>query len=294
MKKIKNKKFILIFACCMLYFLSGCGEKQKKAVIKKFPVKAVEVKRDIIKESLFYVGDIKAKDEVIVYPRVTGKIIEKVLEEGDQVKKGDVLAYIDRDEVGFQFKKAPVEAPIDGVMGMVYVDIGTSVSPQIPVGLVVNMDAVRVNVNVVERDLPKIKKGQTAQIELDAYPEEMFNGRIEKVSPMVDLASRTAFVEIVIPNRAHRIKPGMFARIKILIKEREGALIIPRDAIIREDSSNYVFVVKDNQAFRKKIELGINENNKFEVIKGLEEGELAVTMGNTRLKDGVKVEVIKE
>ena len=138
------------------------------------------------------------------------------------------------------------------------------------------------------------KEGQIAKINVDAYPDELFEGVVDKVSPIVDLNSRTALVEIEIPNDNHKLKPGMFARIKILIEEKEGVLTIPRDAIIRENSSHYVFVVKNNRVDRKKIETGLHEDNKFEVINGLSEGELVVTMGNTRLKEGDTVEVVED
>jgi len=294
---LDEKNYFILLICAMLGFglLLGCAKKvPTKDEATKIPVSVIQVKKGSLRETLFYVGDIKADDEAIVYPKVTGKIVEKLVKEGDLVKKGDVLAYIDRDEVGFEFEKAPVESPIDGVVGKVHVDIGTSVSPQVPVGLVVNMDVVEVEVNVVERDLPKIKEGQMAQVEVDAYPNEIFEGMVERVTPVVDLVSRTASVEIEIPNKDYRLKPGMFARIKILIKEREDVLIITRDAIILEDSSNYVFVVKDgDKVQRQKIEIGLHEDNEFEVIKGLGEGEVVVTMGNARLKNGDTVKIIK-
>ncbi len=283
---------ILIFTFCI--FLSGCSPRIPQEEAIKMPVRAIEVKKGVLKEILFYVGDIKAEDEVVVYPKVSGKIIEKVAKEGDLVKEGDILAYVDRDEVGFKFKKAPVESPIDGVLGRVYVDRGTSVSASIPIALIVNMDKVKVRIDAVERDLPKIKVGQRAEVRVDAYPEEIFVGSVEKVSPIVDLASRSAPIEIEIPNAEHRLNPGSFARIKILIKKRRGVLIIPRDAIIKEDSSNYVFVVKNNKAHKQKIETGLNEDNKFEVINGLSEGEFVVTMGNTRLEQGDLVEIVEE
>ncbi|MBL7131699.1 MAG: efflux RND transporter periplasmic adaptor subunit [Candidatus Omnitrophica bacterium] len=279
--------------------LTGCSPRIPQEEVIKMPVRAIEVKRGVLKEILFYVGDIKAEDEVVVYPKVSGKIIEKLAKEGDLVKEGDVLAYVDRDEVGFKFQKAPVESPIDGVLGRVYVDRGTSVSASIPIALIVNMDKVKVRIDAVERDLPKIKVGQRAEVRVDAYPEEIFVGSVEKVSPIVNLASRTAPIEIEIANLQHRLNPGSFAKVKILVKEREGVLIIPRDALIKEDSSNYVFVVKNNKAHKahkvhkQKIELGLCENNKFEVINGLKEGELIITMGNARLKEGDMIEVVR-
>ena len=300
MNKIKRPKFLrftsafwmLIFGFSILF--SGCERPVAERETAKIPVSAVTAERGILRETLFYVGDIKAEDEAPVYPKVTGKIIEEVAREGVPVKKGGALLYIDRDEVGFQFEKAPVESPIDGIVGEIYVDKGANVSPQIPVALVVNMDRVKVRLDVTEKDLTRVKEGQPASVKVDAYPDEEFAGMVEMVSPVVDLSSRTAGAEILIPNGEHKLKPGMFARIEILTRKSEKTLIITRDAIIKENSSHYVFVVgDDNRVRRRKIEIGLRENNRFEVIAGLAEGEVVVTMGNTRLKEGDMVDIIE-
>ena len=293
------KRFILIAMICSRIFLmgislSGCA-KGKREKVDAIPVAGVQVKSGNLMETLFYVGDIKAQDEAEVYPRVSGKLLENTVKEGDRVKKDDTVAFIDRDEIGFEFEKSPVESPIEGIIGMVYLDRGVSVSSNTAIAKVVDMDIVKIRVDVVERDLPKLKVDQVAQIYVDAYPKRFFEGVVDRVSPVVDLASRTALVEIKIPNKDYRLKPGMFARVKILIREREGVLTIPRDAVIKEDSSNYVFVVKNNnKVYRQKIEVGLRENNKFEVINGLSEGEIVVTMGNTRLKEGDTVEIVDD
>ena len=282
---------IIMFS--VLFNTAGCGRKGQKDKEEAIPVGAVKTARGDIAVKLFYVGDIKARYQIKVYPKVTGKLLENVVKEQNRVKKGDVIAYIDRDEIGFEFEKAPVESPINGIVGNMYLDKGEDVTHNTVVAQIVDMDVVEVRVNVVERDLPRIKEGQSSEIMVDAYPDGVFKGSVERVSPVVDINSRTALVEIKIPNDNHRLKPGMFARIKILIDKKEDALIIPQDAIIKEDSSNYVFVVKaDSKAHRQKIEVGLNENNRFEVIKGLGENELVVTMGNVNLKEGDLVEVV--
>ncbi|MBU3958366.1 MAG: efflux RND transporter periplasmic adaptor subunit [Candidatus Omnitrophica bacterium] len=288
-------KFIVILMLSIALIFGGCQKKdlETKKGPQITPVKAIRVELGGLDETLEYIGNIKAKDEVIVYPKVSGKIIEKVKQDGNPIDKGEVIAYIDRDEVGLRFENAPVESPLAGIVGRLYVDIGSNVTPEIPVALVVNMDIVKVKINIVERDLPRIKLAQAVYVKVDAYPELAFEGKIEKISPVVDLLSRTALVEVAIANSDHRLKPGMFARIKILIRKKENVLVIPRDAIIKEDSSNYVFLVNsDNKAHRQKIEIGLHENNKFEVISGLNQGEIVVTMGNTLLNEGDAVEVI--
>lgn len=288
-----NPKIISTIVLSLL-FITGCQTKEKVKVQEAIAVSVYEVRLGTIQETIDYVGNIKAQDEAIVYPKVSGKIIQKIKEEGSFVNKDDAIAYIDRDEIGLKFEKAPVESPLDGIVGEVYVDIGSKVSPQSPVALVVNMEEVKVEINVIERDLPKIKLGQIAYVKVDAYPQEIFEGKVEKISPIVDLVWRTSPIEIEIPNSDYRLKPGMFARIKILIRGKQNVLIIPRDAIIKEDGLRYVFIVdKDNKVHQQKIELGLHENNKFEVINGLAEGQIVVTMGNIRLKEGDTVEIIQ-
>lgn len=296
---IKIQKFrfpviILIFTFCILNFLTGCERKKVEKKFRPMPVEASQVKLDSIQEKLFYVGDIKALEQVKVFPKVTGKVIKNLVKENDKVSKGECLALIDRDEVGFKYESSPVLSPISGVVGQVYLDIGETVFPDTAIAEVVNMDKVRVKVNVVERDLPKIQEGQVCQIKVDAYPEEIFQGLVVSVSPVVDISSRTALVKLEIPNQNYRLKPGMFARIWIVINDLPAVLCIPRDAIIREDSSTFVMVVKNGKVEKRKIGLGLEENNKFEVIEGLQERELVVTLGKERLKDGDLVKIVGE
>jgi membrane fusion protein (multidrug efflux system) len=294
---MSERKARIILGCMLIFVVmfAGCEKKERTRQVVPITVSIVRLEKGIIYDAIQFVGDVKAFDRAEVFPRASGKVKEKLKQEGDSVKKDEVIMYVDRDEVGFQFQRVPVESPIGGIVGMVYVDVGASVSPQTAVALVVNMDVVKVEINVVEKDLPRVEAGQTAKIQVDAYPDEVFQGAVEWVSPVVDLASRTATAEILIPNADFRLKPGMFARIKILVDKRENVLLIPRDALIRENSSNYVFVVKDdNKVYRRKIETGLNENNTFEVVSGVSEGELVVTMGNTLLKEGDLVKAVME
>jgi membrane fusion protein (multidrug efflux system) len=292
----KRKAEIILFLIFIFVgMFTGCEKKEQARQRLPIAVSVVRAEKETLFDTIHFVGDVKAIDEAEVFPRASGKVKEKLKQDGDLVKKYDILAYVDRDEVGFEFEKLPVESPIDGVVGRVYVDKGMSVSPQTPIALVVNMDTVKVKINVIEKDLPKIAVGQIAKIQADAYPDEVFQGAVERISPVVDLDSRTATAEIMILNTDFRLKPGMFARIKVLVDKREDVLVIPRDAMIRENSSYYVFVVgPDNKVLRQKIETGLNENNKFEVISGLSEGELVVTMGNTLLKPGDIVKAVIE
>ncbi|MDD5097119.1 MAG: efflux RND transporter periplasmic adaptor subunit [Candidatus Omnitrophica bacterium] len=282
-------KLILIIICGV-FLVSGCApEKTKEKLIEAIPVKIDKVKLQELSEILDYSGDIKAQDEATIYPKVSGKIIEKVKEDGALINKGEVICYIDRDEVGLKFEKAPVESTLTGILGRVYVDLGENVTVNTPVAFVVSMDKVKIGLDIPEKYLPKITVGQQAIISVDSWPEEKFIGIITKVSPVVDLATRTAPVEITVENKEYRLKSGMFAKISLVIEARNNVPVVLREAIMGRDPDNYVFVVENNKAVLKKIKLGIRQGPYFEVSQGLKEGDAVVIMGQQMIADGALV-----
>ena len=286
----KSYFIILIFAFCILGFFAGCGKKQEvKKEAEAIPVKVMQVKSQDIQQILDYIGNIKAQNEAVVYPKVSGKILEKVKEDGSPVNKGEVIAYIDRDEVGLKFEKAPVESPLAGIIGRVYVDIGSSVTPQTPVALVVNMDRVKINLDIPERYLPAMSLGQEAVITTDAYPGEEFIGKVTKISPVLSLETRSSPIEIVIENNGHRLKSGMFARVKLVIQQHKDVPVIIKEAIMGKAPDLYVYVVENKKAVFRKITPGLRQGEYFEVQAGLRAGETVVIMGQQRLRDNASV-----
>jgi membrane fusion protein, multidrug efflux system len=269
--------------------LSGCSQADKKPEVDTIPVRVMKIKLQDIKEILAYTGDVKAHDEAVVYPKVNGKIIEKLKEDGSRVNKGEVIAYIDRDEVGFEFNKAPVESPLTGIIGRVYVDRGTNVSPQTPVALVVDMDKVKIGLDIPGKYLPRIAMGQQAEVSVDAYPDKVFEGKVSKISPIVDLDTRTAPIEIMVDNPDYYLRPGMYARAGLVLDNRKSVPVVLKEAVSGKAPENYVFVVNGNTANKKNIELGIRQGAYFEVTSGLEQGDLVVMMGQQRLRDKAKV-----
>lgn len=289
LKKTKLDKYPF-FMLLAVFLAFGC-EKKIKALEDKgnIPVKVIKVELQTIKNTLDYVGDIKARDEAVVYSKVNGKVIEKLKENGEEVKKQDVIAYIDRDEVGFKFEKAPVESPLSGTIGRIYVDIGTSVTVQTPVALVVALDKVKINLNIPELYLPKISLEQTVEVHLDAYPEEKFTGAVSNISPVLDLETRTAPVEILIENSQRKLKSGMFARAELILGEHANVPVIVKEAIMGRGSEIYAYVVEAGSARRKNLTLGLRQGALYEVTSGLKEGDLVVVMGQQKLYDGVAV-----
>ncbi len=294
-KNILYNKYIFIAGLAAVLFFSGCQNKpdavKAGAASEAIPVKAEKVILRDIFETLDYVGNIKAKDEVIVYPKVSGKIIQKVKEDGNTVEKNEAIAYIDRDEVGLKFEKAPVQSPLSGIIGRVYVDIGQNVDMQTPVALVVSMDKVKIDFDTPEKYLPRVSLGQQARINVDAYPQQEFLGQVSKISPVVDLTTRSAPVEITVDNPGHRLKSGMFAKVRLILEEHKNVPVILKEAVIGREPDLYVYVIENNRAVLKKITLGLREGPYYQVREGLKQGDIVVIMGQQRLRDNAQVSV---
>jgi len=282
------KKFI--FFLIISFLLSGCQPRQAKIKVEEnIPVRVSRIEFRELEETIDYVGNIKAQDEVMVYPKVSGKILEKVKDEGSQVNKGEAIAYIDRDEVGLKFEKAPVESPLSGMVGRVYVDIGTNVSVQTPIALVVAMDKVDIDLDIPEKYLPVISLGQEAKVNVDAYPQEEFSGQVTKISPVVDLLTRSAPIEITLDNPQLRLKSGMFAKVKLILQTHKDTPIILKEAVMGKEPNLYVYVIENKKAASRKVTLGIRQGPYYEVQQGLKEGDLVVIMGQQRLYEGAIV-----
>jgi len=271
-----------------------------KRTVEKVTVKAMPVKREDLNFILSYVGSIKAKDEINVFSKVPGKLLTYVASEGQAMEKGQTIALIDRDETGLKFELAPVESPINGVLGKTLLDkganilAGSGIGGGTPLAIVVNMDEMTVKINVPEPDIPYMKNGLEAQIKVDAYPEDNFAGEVTKVSEVVDPGTRTLPIEITIPNPDHKLKSGMFARIKIIADQHKDALVLLQDTLVQELGANYVFIVEDHTAKKKKVTTGIKEDSKVEILEGLHEDEQVIVFGQQGLKDGTPVEIVEE
>jgi len=271
-------------------FIPACGRKapvpQKEESIA---VRAVRVNLQDIRQTLDYVGDIRASEEAVIYSRVPGKVIEKLKEDSSIVEKGDVIAYIDRDEVGFKFEKAPVESPMKGTIGRFYCDIGQNVTLQTPIALVVDMDKVEIVLDIPEKYLPRVSVGETAYIGIDAYPGENFPGKVTKVSPVLDLDTRTAPAQITVDNPYHRLRSGMFAKVSLVIQEHKAVPVILKEALCGRGEDSYVYVVENGRAIQKKVKLGLRQGPYYEVENGLKPGDMVVVMGQQKLYDGAGV-----
>ena len=258
-------------------------------------VKVAQVIKGEVEDKISCVGNIAGKEEVILMSKIPGKIDSFLVKEGDKVKKDDVLVLIDRDIEGMKYEKASIKSPLNGVVLKKFLDEGSQVEPsvnpmmRVPVIMVANIDTVKVLVNVSEKYLGRLKESAEAEVKVDAYPDEVFLGKITRIAPLVDLATRTAEAEIEISNEEHRLKPGMFARVNLILEKKENTLVVPIKAVLNENNCKYVFIINGSIAHKKKVKTGIYQKDSVEIIEGLNEGEDVIIEGNYGLKDGANV-----
>ncbi len=143
--------------------------------------------------------------------------------------------------------------------------------------------------NLVERDLRKVSVGAGAAVSVDAYPGETFSGRVARVAPVLDPATRTAEMEIEVPNPTGRLKPGMYARVRLISANKDNALVVPKSAMVDAQGRRGVYMVQKGQAVFRAVSLGLEEPDRIEVTDGLKEGDEVVTTGASALRDGAKV-----
>lgn len=182
-----------------------------------------------------------------------------------------------------------IRSPVTGFVGQRFLDAGGFASTGSPVFSVVDIRLVRLVANLVERDLRRVRTGTPAAVEVDAFPGETFTGRVARVAPVFDPQTRTAQMEIEVPNPTGRLKPGMYARVSLRVAQKPDAIAVPRNAIVERPGERGVFVVDGQTARYRRVDVGIQAPDRVEIVAGVREGERVVTTGSAALRDGDRV-----
>lgn len=196
-----------------------------------------------------------------------------------------------------------LRAPYSGVITGKYFNDGElfSPTPNTPAGKaalvsMVQLNPVKVMVNLSEKYLPLVKTGMTATISTDVYPDKEFSGKVFRIHPTISAATRTFVAEVRVPNKNETLKPGMFARVSLKLGETE-ALIVPAIAVLQQAGTNERYVMLHNNGSAKKVMVQIvnRHDDQLEISSPeIQGGEELIYAGQTRLEDGNKVNVVAE
>ncbi len=323
---------------------AGCGNTGSKtaqttAVEETIPSVTVEqVSVREVPQDATYTSTIQAYVKNNIAPQTAGRISRILVDVGDNVKAGQVVAEMDQTqlaqvelqlrnnetelkrlrelyevgglsksdldqiEMAYNVSKtqydnlkenATLVSPINGVITARNYDAGDMYAMSAPIYTVEQIVPVKLLVGISETDYSKVKKGDSVEITADALPGKTFYGKIRKIYPTVDPATRTFTVEVVVDNNYSTLRPGMFARATVKFGVN-NSVVIPDVAVVKQQGSGerFVYVLNaDGTVTYQKVVLGRRMGAEYEVLEGIADGAKVVTGGQIRLKDGIKVTV---
>lgn len=222
----------------------------------------------------------------------------KSLYEAGGLSKSDLdaieLQYnVTKTQVDNLLENTVLRSPVNGVVTARNYDQGDMYSMSAPIYTVEQIVPVKLLVGISESDYSKVKKGDSVEITADAIPDKTFYGKVEKIYPTIDPATRTFTVEVVVSNNYKTLRPGMFARVTVNFGAN-NSVVIPDVAVVKQQGSGerFVYILNDdNTVTYQKVVLGRRMGAEYEVLEGVEDGAKVVTGGQIRLKDGIKVTV---
>ncbi|MCL2243301.1 MAG: efflux RND transporter periplasmic adaptor subunit [Treponema sp.] len=308
-----NGLFILIIT---VFLLPGCtrvnqllerfgltDNSSASQTVQDVPVFAVNTTLAVegqIQEYISLSGDIVAGSTVDAYSDAAGRVTRIYVSVGSWVSRGDRIATVDPSRPGMTFMESTVTSPISGTIAMLPAQVGMTISQAVPLARIQAAGALEIKLNVAERFISKMAMNLPCEITLDAWPGEVFLGSVRELSPNVDPASRTMEVRVNVRDTASRLKPGMFAKVRVITERKDHIVKIPASAVITRFGEQYVYVTRrdsENPAYnivrKRVITQGILIDGIMEVQKGLEPGEEIVVRGQTLLDDGSRVNIIE-
>ncbi len=285
---------LLAGGCDIIPFGRG-AEDDAEPEEPTFAVAADEAGTETIVDSIRVNGDLESAATVDVFPDAFGDVHELNVRVGQQVSRDEVIARIDQSRPGQSFQPSPVRAPISGTITSIPVRVGSKVQQGQPVARMATTGELELRTHVAERYIGRLELGQSAEVQLAAFPGETFAARVIELSPVVDPATRTMEVKLEFESPDARLRPGMFARVRIITEEREGVTVVSPDAVVTRLGRQYVFVIdEDERVEQREVELGIQSAEYIEIRSGVAPGERVVVQGQNQLEDGVRVRLVDE
>jgi multidrug efflux pump subunit AcrA (membrane-fusion protein) len=294
------KKFIAVAIAVLLvgvvsYRACVTIRAKKEALSQKVPEKVVPVRvvrprlREIV-EKVRASGSLQARAEVLLLPKVGGKIVRNLVQMGSPVRKGDIVSVINRDEVGYDFKPYEVRSEGRGVVARILLNPGASVSPATPIMAIVDVDTVKAVMAVDELKIRFFRVGLSVQLHVAAYPDEAFSARVTAISPVANPLTRAVDVEVTVPNPGARLKPGMYAEME-MVQNRHNGLALPIAAVVDRGGQKFVFRVAADRASMVPVATGAISGDEIEIVSGLQGNETIVAAGADRLENGDRLNI---
>src|SRR5262249_12418513 len=187
--------------------------------------------------------------------------------------------------------KMTIVAPFSGIIGLRSVSSGDYVKEGADLVNLESIDPLKVDFRVPEIYMRQVEVGQLLQVQLDAMPGKTFDGKVVAVNPLLDAAGRAVVIRAVVRNPDTSLRPGMFARVRLITRDAQNALMVPEQALVPQGDQQFVFRIVDGKAVRTKVDVGQRRDAKVDVLNGLGKDDVVVTAGQLKLRDGVPVTI---
>lgn len=188
--------------------------------------------------------------------------------------------------------KTTIRAPFAGVVGLHQVSLGDYVQVGQPLVNLVRLDPMQVDFRIPENLLGQVAAGQRVDVRIDAFAGKVFSGKVIALDPQVDVASRSVLVRASVPNKDSLLRPGLFARVDVVLSRQAAALTVPERALWPVGDRIFVYRVRDGKAQQVEVRVGQRNPGVVQITEGLSAGDVVVTAGQPKLHDGAAVQVL--
>ena len=185
-------------------------------------------------------------------------------------------------------------APINGKVLKDNAIIGAMIDQATEILTLLDPRKVCIDAEIYEQDIAKVRMNQEIEIQVPAYPGERFSGKVSFISDILNSETRTITVRAEIPNGDLKLKPGMFADVRVQINHQPQVLVVPAEAVLEDNGNTIIFIAQDGKFTPKIIKIGTKQNGDLEIIAGLKEGDQVVTKGNFQLKSKLYDDILKK
>jgi len=209
----------------------------------------------------------------------------------DEAENNFRVAQSDAELTEAKLQKMTIRAPFSGTVGLRMVSIGDYVKEGQDIVNLEALDPLKVDFRVPEVFHSQVKDRQSLQITLDALPDKAYDGQVFAINPLIDANGRSIVIRAQVPNKDGRLRPGMFARVRLFTSASKATLVVPEESLFPVGDDKYVYKVIDGKAARQKVEIGARREGRVEIVNGLAADDLVVTAGGLKLREGTAVTV---
>lgn len=256
---------------------------QEEQLIAQIDVSALKAALDRAEASFQLADELYQRRKQLFEREVIAK------EEFDRSLTERILALSTLRQARVEYERGFVRSPIDGMVNLLHVDVGECVARGAPVADLVNVDRIKINVNVPELDIRYLSVAQQAMVTIDAFPGKRLPGTINFVAYKADPAAKRFHVRVLTHNPKREVRPGMIARVAFLRRVILNAVAVPLSVLVDKGGERIVFVENDGVTYARTVSIGVIEADRVQITSGLKPGERLIVTGQTEVEEGMRV-----